>query len=406
MKLLFTHKQILFPRDTGGKIRVLNIVRHLARWHEVCYLCNLRHGDEKCLPQMEALGLRVEGIAKQDSRRRSPRYYGEAVLNVFSPHPFTVARNLDPALRARASALIRDEVFDLMICDGVQMTPHFVELPVPKILFQHNAEARLLGRHAKHDPTRWRRLYMAAQHRKMRRFEAAYGSRFDAVIAVSDQDRQAFEEDYGWRHVRTIDTAVDLDYLQPSGRPERPERVLFVGSMDWVPNQDGVDFFLREVWPLVRARRPEAIFQLVGRDPPARLRRLSGINRVEVLGTVPDVRPYLEEATVVVVPILVGGGTRLKIYEAMALGKAVVSTTIGAEGLVYAEGKHLLLADEPAAFAEAVVRLLEAPLLRRRLGQSARCLVHDHFSDETVARQFESICRDTLERLRGRHAAF
>ena len=141
------------------------------------------------------------------------------------------------------------------------------------------------------------------------------------------------------------------------------------------------------------------VFQVVGRDPPASLRRLSGQNGVEVVGTVPDVRPYLEEAAVVVVPILVGGGTRLKIYEAMAMGKAVVSTTIGAEGLVYTPGEHLLVADEPAAFAEAVVSLLEASQLRSRLGQSALRLVNDCFSAETVARQFESILSSVLESL-------
>ncbi len=402
MKILFTHKQVLFPRDTGGKIRVLNLLRHLAGWHEIVYLCNLRPGDEAYLPQMEALGLRIEGVPKRDSRRRSPRYYGEALLNLLSPHPFTVARNLDPALEARARALVRDEAFDLMICDGVQMTPHFVDLPVPKILFQHNAEARLLGRHARHDPTRLRRLYMAAQHRKMRRFEGQYGARFDAVIAVSELDREAFERDYGWRHVRAIDTAVDLDYFRPTGRAEQANRIAFVGSMDWLPNQDAVIFFLDEVWPRVRTRRPEATFQVIGRDPPAKFRRLSGSDGIEVVGTVPDVRPYLEEASIVVVPILVGGGTRLKIYEAMAMGRAIVSTTIGAEGLVYTPGEHLLVADDAPAFAEAVVGLLDSPALRRRLGASARRLVNDRFSSETVARQFESICQDTLQRLSSR----
>jgi hypothetical protein len=186
MKILFTHKQILFPHDTGGKIRVLNLLRYLARWHEIVYLCNLRPGDERYLHQMEALGLRVEGVPKQDTRRRSLSYYGEAALNLLSPVPFTVTRNFDRALKARAESLVRDEAFDLMICDGVQMTPHFVDLPVPaKVLFQHNAEARLLERHAERDPTWLRRRYMATQHRKMRRFEADYGARFDAVIAVS-----------------------------------------------------------------------------------------------------------------------------------------------------------------------------------------------------------------------------
>ena len=235
----------------------------------------------------------------------------------------------------------------------------------------------------------------------MRRFEGAYGSRFDAVVAVSDLDRVAFDRDYGWPHVHAIDTAVDVDYFKPNGRPEQPDRVLFVGSMDWMPNQDAVGFFLKEVWPRVLARRPNAMFQVVGRDPPVKLLRLSGIDRIEIVGTVRDVRPYLEDAAVVVVPILVGGGTRLKIYEAMAMGKAVVSTTIGAEGLVYSPGEHILLADDPTAFAEAVTGLLEAPRLRNQMGESARRLVNSHFSSETVARQFESICRDTLERLAG-----
>jgi polysaccharide biosynthesis protein PslH len=403
MKILFTHKQILFPHDTGGKIRVLNLLRHLARWHEIVYLCNIRPGDDRYLPQMQAIGLRVEGVPKEDSRRRGARYYGEAALNLLSPHPFTVARNFDPALKARAEALARDESFDLMICDTIQMALHVVDLPVSaKVLFQHNAEARLLERHAERDPSWLRRRYMAAQHRKMRRFEGGYGTQFDAVIAVSELDRQAFERDYGWPCVRAIDTAVDLDYFRPAGRPEQPNRVVFIGSMDWLPNQDGVQFFLHDVWPRIRARQPDATFQVVGRDPPATLRRLSGRNGVEVAGTVPDVRPYLDEAAVVVVPILVGGGTRLKIYEAMAMGKAIVSTTIGAEGLVYTPGEHLLVADEPTAFADAVVNLLKAPQLRSQLGESARRLVNDCFSAETVARQFESICQATLQRLTDR----
>jgi glycosyltransferase involved in cell wall biosynthesis len=400
MKILFTHKQILFPHDTGGKIRVLNLLRHLARWHEIIYLCNLRPGEEKHLQEMRALGLRVETVPREDSRRRSLRYYGEAILNVLTPLPFTVVRNFDPVLKTRAAALVRDESFDLMICDGIQMTPHFVDLPVPaKVLFQHNAEARLLERHAQSDPTWLRRRYMANQYRKMCRFEAEYGARFDAVIAVSEPDRQAFERDYGWPHVRAINTAVDLDYFQPTGRPEQAGRVVFVGSMDWLPNQDGAWFFINEVWPLIRARRPDATFQIVGRDPPTTLRRLSGRNGVDVVGRVPDVRPYLEEAAVIVVPILVGGGTRLKIYEAMAMGKPIVSTTIGAEGLVYTPREHLLVADDPTAFASSVLSLLEAPQVRGQMGESARRLVTERFSAETVARQFDEICRATVQRL-------
>jgi polysaccharide biosynthesis protein PslH len=402
MKILFLHKQILFPRDTGGKIRVLNLLRHLARWHEVTYLCNLRPGEERHLPEMEALGLRVESTPGRESPRRSLRYYRDVAANLLSPHPFTVGRNYDPALRERARALVRDEAYDLVICDTPQMARHVFGLEgPPKVLFQHNVEAQILRRHARTDAGRLRSRYMALQWRKMRRFESECGAHFDAVIAVSEPDREAFEREYGWPFVRAIDTAVDVDLFQPEWRAERPDRVLFVGSMDWMPNQDGVRFFLERVWPLVRRARPEATFQVVGRNPPPALRQLSGKDGVEVVGTVPDVRPYLAEAAVAVVPLLVGGGTRLKIFEAMAMGRAVVSTSLGAEGLSVSHGEHLLLADDPADFADAVAGLLAAPGRRAAIGEAACRLVNERFGTEPVARQFEQICQEVVRR----HAA-
>jgi glycosyltransferase involved in cell wall biosynthesis len=227
----------------------------------------------------------------------------------------------------------------------------------------------------------------------MRRYEGECGERFDAVIAISEPDRESFEEDYGWRHVRAIETSVDLDYFRTAGRPEVPDRVVFVGSMDWLPNQDGVKYFVERVWPLVRRRRHGATFRVVGRNPPPEIRRLSGVDGVEVAGTVPDVRPYLDEAAVMAVPLLVGGGTRLKIFEAMAMGKAVVSTTVGAEGLSVIPGEHLLIADDPSGFADAVVSTLESPEHRAALGDAARRLVNERFGTEPVARQFDEICR-------------
>src|SRR5262249_29504839 len=148
-------------------------------------------------------------------------------------------------------------------------------------------------------------------------------------------------------------------------------RVTFLGSMDWMPNQDGVEWFVREVWPAVRAAHPDATFHIVGRNPPGDIRSLSAAPGLTVLGGVPDVRPHLADASVVVVPLLVGGGTRLKIYEAMAMGRAVVSTTIGAEGLPVVPGEHYLCADTPAAFAAAVNQLLREHSSRSSLGSAA-----------------------------------
>ncbi|HEV3260591.1 MAG TPA: glycosyltransferase [Gemmataceae bacterium] len=401
MRILSLHKQILFPRDTGGKIRVLNIVEQLARRHDMTFLCNLRDGEEAYLEQMQALGMRLETVPMRQSRRGSWRYGRDLALNLLSPYPFTVSRNYEAPLRARAAALVREVPYDLLICDTVVMARHVTDLAVPaRILFQRNVEAQLLQRHAQTSAGWLRRRYMALQWRRMRRFEGACGRSFDAVIAVSEADRQTFAREYGWRHVRAIDTGVDVHYFKPGETGEQPGRVLFVGSLDWLPNQEGVDFFVHQVWPAVLRAHPAATFQIVGRNPAGGMRRLARLEGVQVVGTVPDVRPYLSAAQVVVVPLLVGGGTRIKIFEAMAMGKAVVSTTIGAEGLDVEPDKHIVLADSAADLAQAVSGLLDDGAKRRRIGQVAQGLVTEHYSTETVGRQFEQICEETVEQAR------
>jgi glycosyltransferase involved in cell wall biosynthesis len=405
MKILFIQKQILFPHDTGAKIRVLNILRHLARRHDITFLCNLRAGEEPLLEKMHALGLHLETVPARESRRGSSRFYFELVQNLFSPYPLTISRNYDPALRERARELVGRNAYDLLICDTVVMARHTMGLDVPaQILFQHNVDAQLLRRHAELGTGLLRSRYMGIQWRRMRRFEADCGKRFHTVIAVSEQDQQTFAREYGWRHVQAIDTAVDVDYFRPNGTAEQSDHVVFVGSLDWLPNQDGVTFFVQQVWPLIRRARPKAVFQIVGRNPPWAVRRLQRVDGVEVVGTVPDVRPHLAGAAVIVVPLLVGGGTRIKIFEALAMGKALVSTTIGAEGLPVTPKEHLLLADSPAEFAEAVIGLLNDADSRARIGHTANQFVNTHYSTEIVARQFEQICQQTVQDARSRFA--
>ncbi len=394
MKILFIHKQILFPHDTGGKIRALNVLRHVARWHDVTYLSNLRPGEENQLPAMKALGLHVETTPARESRRGSPGFYVDLLANLASPRPFTVDRNYDPTLHQRAKELHQREHFDLIICDCVQMARHVEGLEgATTVLFQHNVEAQILQRQARKSRGAMAR-YMALQWKKMDRYESEVGGRFDVVIAVSEPDKLRFESDYGWKHVEAIDTAVDVEYFRPDAVDdvESPDNVVFVGSMDWLPNQEAVHYFVREVWPRIREVRPAARFQVVGRNPTPDIFRLDGVDGVEIVGKVADTRPYLAKAAVSVVPILVGGGTRLKIFEAMAMRKAVVSTTIGAEGLPLTHGTNVVLADSPQAFATEVIGLLESPGRRSELAASAHELVNASFGSMTVARQFDGIC--------------
>ena len=397
MKILFLNKRLLFPLNFGGNIRTLNVLRYLAQWHDVTYVSNIQPGEEGYAAQMRELGLRLETIPWRETPRASWRFWAKLAANLGSVYPYSANKEYDRRLRQKVDELLSQESYDLVICDFVQISRNVMGLTSPpRILFQHNVEAQIFERHAHSDRNWLRRRYMGLQWKKMRRFEDSAGRQYDAVIAISNQDRDKFETDYGWDHVHVIDTAVNTEFFSPNGQAEQQDRLVFVGSLDWLPNQDGVRHFVERIWPEVLRRRPEATFQIVGRNPPRSLERLEETPGVELVGSVPDVRPYVGNASVFVVPLLVGGGTRLKIFEAMAMGKAVVSTSLGAEGLPVTNGEHIQLADSPENFAARVVELLEDATRRREQADRGRRLILQNFSAETVARQFEEICQSVV----------
>jgi len=398
VKILFLNKRVPFPADNGGKIRTLNVLKHLAQWHDITYLCNIQKGEENYLPEVDKLGLRIETIPWKETSRSSLRFYAELFANLFSRYPYNVAKDFDIALKSRAIELLKEESYDLLICDFVQMALNVQGIGgIPNILFQHNVEAEIFERHATSGPGFLRRRYMALQWKKMKRFEALAGRNFTKVVAVSTRDREIYRRDYKWNHVDVIDTAVDVEYFHPGKNEEDRKTVMFLGSMDWLPNIDGVLFFVKEIWPRIRSCVPDAKFQIVGRNPVESIQRLNRESGIEVTGTVDDVRPFLGRASLIAIPLLVGGGTRIKIYEAMAMSKSVVSTSLGAEGLQVQSGVHLEMADQPEDFAEKTINILKNPAIQRTLGQSARNLVVENFSAEKVARQFERICLNAIE---------
>ena len=266
--------------------------------------------------------------------------------------------------------------------------------PAPAVLCHHKVEAMTWRRHYEVQTNPLKKAYLYGQWLKARRFERAECRRFDAVVAVSREDAELMRREYGVAEVADVPTGVDIDYFRPTGAETvEPHGLVFTGSMDWLPNEDAIQFFTREILPLVRERVPQVKLTVVGRKPYASLLELAGRDpSIVVTGRVEDVRPYMERAAAYVVPIRVGGGTRLKIYEAMAMEKPVVSTTVGAEGLPLRDGEDLLLADTPRAFADAVVRVLEDAEFARRLGARAAAGVRERFGWERVADQFAELC--------------
>jgi len=277
------------------------------------------------------------------------------------------------------------------VCDFLSASLNFPEKSsTPVVLFQHNVETMLWRRMASTEQSALRKLSYGIEARKMAAYETRTLRRFQHVIAVSDHDRSEMLTLAPNCSITVVPTGVDTGQYQvvPSASA-KPPLIVFTGSMDWEPNIDAVEYFCREIFPVVLAAFPDARFQIVGRNPHPRVRRLAGAS-VEVTGTVPSVTDYLRSAAVVIVPLRIGGGTRLKIFEAMAMAKAMVSTSIGAEGLDIVTGRDLLLADDAQSFSAAILGLLRDPESRRRYEQNAATLAA-RYDWSQIAQQFANV---------------
>jgi glycosyltransferase involved in cell wall biosynthesis len=293
----------------------------------------------------------------------------------------------------------RRGAFDLLVCDFLAPAVNVpADITTPAVLFQHNVEAMIWKRHYEVQTNAAKKAYLYRQWQKMHAFEAKMCPQFDCVVAVSREDREQMQQEYGVESVYDVPTGVNTTFFRPSGeRKRKPENLVFTGSMDWLPNEDAIRYFTEQILPRIKQTVPGVTLTVVGRDPFPGLVELSKRDpTVELTGRVEDVRPYMEEAAVFIVPLRIGGGTRLKIYEAMAMEKPIVSTTIGAEGLPVVDGEEIILADTPEAFAESVVRLLRDEGSATAIGKRAAAKVREQFGWDTVADSFAAVCERAI----------
>ncbi len=401
MKILLTLPRPLFPPNTGGRIRSFNIFSRLARQMEI-HAVSLadRSRDTDATDAMRQLFASYTPVYWNEVATFSPRFYANFLKARFSPFPYFLAKYRIPEFHATVTRLLREQKFDLLLCDFLQSAAAVGDCSCsPRVLFEHNVEYVIRKRHWETETNALRKAILEVEWRKARKAEDFLCRRFDHVICVSAEDRAVLSQEFGLEHVSTLSTGVDVDYFRPQQGSVVPGRIVFVGSMDWYPNEQGAFWFVREVLPLVRRECKGAHFVAVGRNPSARLRALADQSAgFEITGTVEDVRPFLSSAQVVVVPLRVGGGTRIKIYEAMAMERAVVSTSLGAEGLPVIDGRDLLLADDAASFANAILAILQQDGTRQRIGRVAREKVVRDCGWGTVANQMADILRLTLEK--------
>jgi sugar transferase (PEP-CTERM/EpsH1 system associated) len=394
MRILWVKGGKLIPVDTGGKIRSYNLLRQLAKRHEVTLL-SYYDGPMDAAYESEIVEHFSHAVAIPSGRAEASAV--DYLKHILSCAPYAVTKFTS----ARAGALIREWMterrFDVAVCDFLSASLNFPEeLSLPTVLFQHNVESVLWRRQADYEPNPIKRMAFKLEAAKMIRYERKAVNRFDHVIAVSQKDREKMARMTEKSRISIVPTGVDLEAYRPQpGSGANEPVVIFTGSMDWEANIDGVEYFCAEIWPRVLKAVPNARFRIVGRNPHPRVSSLAS-GSIEVTGSVPSVIDYMRDANVFVVPLRVGGGTRLKIYEAMAMGKAVVSTSVGAEGLDVEDGCDILLADTTPTFADSIIKLLCDQHAREQI-ESAAARLAASFDWSVIANRFEEVLNETIK---------
>jgi len=400
MRILWLKTELLHPVDKGGKIRTYNMLKELKRDHQITYL-TLDDGsaDEKAREQATEYCHNLICVPHRQREKFSAGFYVELFANLGSRMPYAIKKYESPAMSSAVNKLVQDGQVDVLICDFLAPAINVPgNLSCPTVLFQHNVEAMIWKRHFEVQANQLKKSYLRIQWQKMRSFELDQCKRFDAVVAVSAEDRDQIMSEYAVDRVFDVPTGVDTEFFRDSGgNSPAPHNLVFTGSMDWLPNEDAISYFTEQILPLIRRSIPDISLTVVGRNPYPSLLELSKRDpSVLVTGRVDDVRPFMEKAAAYIVPLRIGGGTRLKIFEAMSMKKAIVSTTIGAEGLPVTDGNELRIADTPELFAAAVVDLLTHPDLAKQIGDRASKVVREKFGWAGVAKRFADVCETAI----------
>ena len=388
MRILWVKADKLLPVQNGGNIRTYYVLRYLSARHELTFYSY--YGGTPDSDYERELQRQLPGAVAVCTGKRVLAGAARALdyLAHLGAHPpYAVSRFADAQLQKKLHDWFREQRFDVAVCDFLDAAVNFPgRLNIPSVLFQHNVESEIWRRHAATADNPVKKMIYRMEFRKMLRYERAAVRKFQHVISVSANDRSIMMQWVDADRVTVVPTGVDLAQYCPDPTESAPANsdpkplapsaplITFVGAMDWEPNIDAVEYFCSEVWPAIKAEVPRACFRIVGRNPGRRVQKWASHSTdgsIEVTGRVPAVVDHLRQSAVVIVPLRIGGGTRLKIYEAMATAKAVVSTTVGAEGLDVHHGRDIILADDAPSFAQAVIMLLRDPELRRRYEKAA-----------------------------------
>ena len=392
------------PTTNGHRMRCRSLLQALkGQGHDVVMVCCIEDSEvRECPPELAALVQKVEFI-RLSSGNKFDSYLGR-LMAFLSGKAYGAWRFRDKRIQDAVDVAKSQYAFDAILCDDIYMYANVSDdIGLPVLLNKDDITFEIVEQYAQsaHWPVS---AYAKVEAKRVREFEVASCNRSQSVLACSERDRDALLAAGVTTPVFVIPNVIEVErYLRPS-KAEDPATLLYVGAMDWYPNIDGVRFFAEQILPRIVAEVPEVRFVIAGRNPsPELVAELTADKHIEFTGTVAEIVPYLSAATVCVVPLRIGSGTRLKIIEAAAAGKAVVSTVLGADGLTFKDGEEILRVDDPAAFASSVVSLLRNPALRTSMGAAAQKRAEAEYSiaalSETLRKCFTEIGVDTQSSL-------
>lgn len=391
MKILLLTQVLPYPPDSGPKVKTWNLIQYLARQHEVTLVSFVR-GDQS--REVEQLRRFCAGVFTVPMERGALRDGVALLKSLVTGAPWVIARDARGAMFRLVREVSAREAFDAVHADQLNMAQYALAARAgKKVLDTHNALWLLYRRMASTMPGGLLKRVYGRDWRLLRRYEGKMCQVFDAVLAVSEEDRRALEEVSGTgRKFHVVPISVNTDEVRPVRRVAEAERIVTIGTMFWQPNVDGIVWFVQSVLPLIRREKPDAALDIIGARPPKEVVALAEQDGlIRVTGYVEDPLPFLEQAGVMVVPLRAGGGMRVKILNALAQGLPVVTTSIGCEGIVVEHGRHVLIADTPAEFARAVVQVLKDRSLASDLGRCGRHLIETLYDYRVACRSLDDI---------------
>jgi glycosyltransferase involved in cell wall biosynthesis len=399
LNVVIVASELPYPPTAGNRIRTLNLALRLAGRHRIAVIAHRNDESAEATCFLREHGIETILVDRVIPVKSGPQFYLRLAANLASPVPYSVASHNSPALRRAVQFHARRHRIDVWQVEAIVVVDALADLEnCPKVIIAHNVESLIWQRYHEAEADLLKRWYIKQQWGKFERFERRAFAAATRVVAVSADDAKLIRDRFGGRNVDVVENGIDRRSYEGVRPNPDPRTILFLGGLDWRPNLDAVGLLLDRIFPAVRAAEHSARLCLVGRrPPPALIQKVREVPGVELHADVPDVRPFLAKSGVMVVPLRIGGGSRLKILESMAAGLPVVSTRIGAEGLELVPGEHYIAADDPEGMAEALVASIQDPLPARVMAERSRPFILERYDWDRLAEGLERVWFASLE---------